>query len=138
MRPNYKSMLTITVVLLGLLLIVIFVTLSGIVQQLNKIKKELRSIIMNQEEFDAKINEANASLEAIGVSVEAERQEVANFIAGLPAGIDTSGLLGVVSRLGGIATAVSGIFTPPAVEPPVVEPPVVEPPVVDPGSGTEA
>jgi len=80
-----------------------------------------------QDDFNAQIQAANDKLDAIGTDVTntqaaitAEAQQVADFIASQPAGVDTSALQGVVDRLGaaadslgGTADAVGGIFTPP-------------------------
>jgi septal ring factor EnvC (AmiA/AmiB activator) len=101
---------------------------GSIKRQLNKINRRLDQIMATQEEFDAQIAAANASLDSISTdltnisaAITAEAQQISDFIASLPAGTDTSALDGVVTRLGttadslsGTADAVGGIFTPPA------------------------
>lgn len=68
---------------------------------------------MNQDEFNAQIAKATEDLDAIAAAVTAETKEIADFIASLPASVDTSALDGVVTRLGGVAQSVSDVFTPP-------------------------
>jgi len=96
-------------------------------RKLNKIQRSLDKIMSAQDDFNAQIQAANDKLDAIGTDVTntqaaitAEAQQVADFIASQPAGVDTSALQGVVDRLGaaadslgGTADAVGGIFTPP-------------------------
>jgi hypothetical protein len=70
-----------------------------------------------QAEFDAQIQAANEKLDALGVAIQAEADQVAAAIAALPAGVDTSALDGVVTRLGAAADSVVNIFTPPDTTP---------------------
>ncbi len=100
-------------------------------RSLHQIQEKLDLIMATQEEFDAQIAAANASLDAIatdvtniGAAVTAEAQQIADFIASQPAGVDTSALAPTVDKLNavaaslaGTADAVSGIFTPPAPAP---------------------
>ena len=67
----------------------------------------------SQAEFDAQVQAANDKLDALGTAIQAESDQIAAFIASQPAGVDTSALDGVVTRLGAAADSVSGIFTPP-------------------------
>lgn len=93
-----------------------------------QIIRRLNLIMSKQEDFDAQIQAANEKLDGIGSAVAAEAAQVAEFIAANPA-VDTSGLAGVVERLGGVGASVSGIFEPaaePAPEPAPSDEPVVE------------
>ncbi len=102
---KFLSLITMILLLIGAIVIIFQ----------NKNLKELIKIVMeNQAEFDAKITAANEALDAIGAAITAEAAQVSEFIAGLPASVDTSALDGVVSRLGGVAASVSDVFTPPA------------------------
>jgi ABC-type transporter Mla subunit MlaD len=100
-------------------------------QEQFEIKEKLKAIMATQEEFNAQIAAANEKLDAIGTdvtnigtSITAETQQILDFLATLPAGIDTSAMDGVVTRLGaaadslsGTADSISGIFTPPVPAP---------------------
>ncbi len=89
------------------------ILLAVILIHAQEVKEDLNIIMGLQEDFDAKINAANAALDGIAAAVTAEAQQVADFIAGLPPEVDTSALDGVVTRLGGVADSVSGVFEPP-------------------------
>lgn len=81
---------------------------------------------MTQEEFNAAMDAANATLDTlvsdvsdIAAAITAEAEQIAAFIAGNPT-LDTSALAGVQARLTGVADSlgtvagsVEGIFTPP-------------------------
>ncbi len=76
--------------------------------------QELKEIIMNtQADFDAAIAEVNDKLDAIGVDVAAEAEEIAAFIDAQPPEVDTSALAGVVDRLSALDDGIKGIFTTP-------------------------
>lgn len=95
----------------------------------HKIKGDLKKIMGQQEEFNAKITAANEALNGIATSqgeiadaIAAEAEQIAEFIRTHP-GIDTTALDGVVTRLTtaneSLATvneAISNVFEPPAPE----------------------
>lgn len=68
-----------------------------------------------QEEFDAQITQANASLDTISQQITAEAEQIAQFIRDNP-GVNTSALDGVVARLASVGESVGTIFTPPTTE----------------------
>lgn len=68
---------------------------------------------MNQEEFDAKIAQANTSLDDIATAITNETQQIIDFIASLPPNTDTSALDGVVTRLSTVSTSIGSVFEPP-------------------------
>lgn len=89
-----------------------------IVTQQIQIKKDLKIIkgdteyIMGlQEDFDAKIDAANAALDSIAEAITAEAQQIADFIAHNP-NVNTAALDGVVARLGNVSASVGTIFEP--------------------------
>lgn len=83
---------------------------------------KIRRLQMSQADFDAKIDAANEALDAIAEAIEAEADQIADFIAALPEAVDTSALDGVVARLNGVAASVSAVFEPEVEPEPVVEP----------------
>ena len=101
--------------ILGFLAGMIFVIMTIIVFQLIRLQKGVKIIIMNQEEFDEQIRQANVALqETIPAAIAAETAQIIAFIEGLPPEIDTSALTGVVANLNTVSTQVSGVFEPPA------------------------
>lgn len=87
---------------------------SEILQAINQLKE---IIIMNQADFDAQVAAINDKLDALGVDVGAEADEIAAFIAAQPPEVDTTALAGVVDRLSALDDGIKGIFTPPAPAP---------------------
>lgn len=85
--------------------------------------KELKEIlIMTQKDFDDELAVVNEKLDAIGVDVAAEADEIKAFIDAQPPEVDTSALQGVADRLSTLDDGIKGIFTPPAAPAPVEEP----------------
>jgi len=108
--------LIVALVAIGLLL--------SIFNQLRQLNRRTKIIMKTQEEFDAQIAAMKESLDAIPAAIEAEGQQIRDFIAANP-GLDTSALDGVVERLGGVAESIGTVFTP--TEPEVEAEPEAEP-----------
>lgn len=87
---------------------------DSVTRRLNEIQESLEIIMASQEEFDVKINAANAALDGIATAVAAEAQQIADFIAANPT-VDTSALDGVVTRLEGVGESIGSVFEPPTV-----------------------
>jgi uncharacterized protein involved in exopolysaccharide biosynthesis len=94
-----------------------------------KIQEQLARIMSQQEELDTRVAAANAKLDAIGESlgavpaaIQAETQQIQDFIASHTGStLDLAGLDGVVGRLNSVAESVAGlgaeiggVFEPPA------------------------
>lgn len=103
MEDNIFHLIIYTIMMIAFAVIVMI--------QLKQIKGDIKTIMGQQEEFNAKITAANEALDSIGAAVTAEAEQIAEFIRTHP-GIDTSSLDGVVTRLQGVSENIGTIFEP--------------------------
>lgn len=96
--------------------LITFIMLVSIFSNLNQLRKETKTIMGNQADFDAKIASADTKLDSLSEQIAAEGQQVRDFIAANPS-VDTSALDSVVSRLDDLGGGIGSIFEPAADEP---------------------
>ena len=102
--------------------LIALIVLISIYSHLNHIRKETKTIMSNQADFNAKIEAVNTALTNLGTKIADEAQQIRDFVAGLPDEVDTSALDGVLERLNALSESVGEIFTPETEDEPVEDP----------------
>lgn len=88
--------------------------LFSIYSNLNHIRKETKTIMSKQEEFNAKLEALNTSLTNLSQAIANESQQIRDAIAG--EAVDISALDGVATRLAGLVTDVDNLVVAPSPE----------------------